>query len=243
MRCRPSPTVIVHGRYPRRCRRVRRRCAQVVLARYYDPTAGQLLSRDPIASLTQAAYSYASSNPVNDTDPTGLCSVNPFSSKSCLNSAASAVGNAASNVRSFVYRNAGTLSTVASGLATVAYATCAVTAGVGCGVGVALSATSTVLAGVNTYRACIGGQGNCAAAAIGLGISAVATGAGALAQRAAAGALSNVFNPYALDIYLARQAGVIGGVANFIATLGGLVTGFWGTNGFGWASAGCMGYP
>lgn len=94
---------------------------------------------------------------------------------------------------------------------------------------------------MNTYRACVGGQGNCATAAIGLGISAGATGAGYFAQRAAAGALGNVFNSHARDIYLARQAGVIGGVANLVDTLGGLATGFWGSDGagFDFGLAGC----
>jgi len=37
-------------------------------ARYYDPEAGRLISDDPIT----AGYVYASSNPANSTDPTGL---------------------------------------------------------------------------------------------------------------------------------------------------------------------------
>ncbi len=175
-------------------------------------------------SVTRSAYGYVSGNPLNGTDPSVLkCGwTDPLG---CASDAVWATGD-------FVYEHAGTLSTVASGLATVAYATCAVTAGVGCGVGLALSATSTVLAGVNTYRACVGGQGNCTDAVVGLGLSVVATGAGAVAQRAAAGSLGNVFNSYAGDIYLARQAGVIGGVANFIETVGVLATSFWGSAGF-----------
>ena len=41
--------------------------------RYYDPTTGQFISVDPAVNLTQAPYSYAGDNPVNFSDPTGLC--------------------------------------------------------------------------------------------------------------------------------------------------------------------------
>lgn len=42
-------------------------------ARYYDPATGQFLSRDPITALTREAYGYAGNNPLNGTDPSGLC--------------------------------------------------------------------------------------------------------------------------------------------------------------------------
>ncbi len=42
-------------------------------ARYYDPSCGQFVSRDPLAAATRQAYIYASDNPANRTDPTGLC--------------------------------------------------------------------------------------------------------------------------------------------------------------------------
>ncbi len=41
-------------------------------ARVYDPATAQFLSLDPISSITMAPYYYASDNPVNGTDPTGL---------------------------------------------------------------------------------------------------------------------------------------------------------------------------
>jgi len=41
-------------------------------ARYYDPATAQFLSVDPLAAITQAVYTYASNNPLNRVDPTGL---------------------------------------------------------------------------------------------------------------------------------------------------------------------------
>jgi RHS repeat-associated protein len=41
-------------------------------ARVYDPATAQFLSVDPIEPITTAPYNYASDNPVNATDPTGL---------------------------------------------------------------------------------------------------------------------------------------------------------------------------
>jgi RHS repeat-associated protein len=175
-------------------------------ARYYDPVTGQFMSLDPLVAMTQSAYGYAGDNPLNGADPMGLCGI-----LSCISSVAKDVGT-------FVYQNSGTLSTIASGLSTVAYATCAISAGIGCGLGLGLSAASTVLSGINTYRACYGGAGNCAAAAADFGISAVATVVGGAAQLYAANAISGMPNSYAQAIYLARQAGVIGGLASGIST-------------------------
>lgn len=45
---------------------------QYLRARYYDPTTGQFLSRDPIEEVTGAAYAYAAGDPINRVDPTGL---------------------------------------------------------------------------------------------------------------------------------------------------------------------------
>ena len=41
--------------------------------RYYDPSTGQFLTRDPLAAVTGSAYQYAAGNPLNVTDPSGLC--------------------------------------------------------------------------------------------------------------------------------------------------------------------------
>ncbi len=42
-------------------------------ARFYDPATGQFLSQDPLVALTGQPYQYAANNPVNLTDPLGLC--------------------------------------------------------------------------------------------------------------------------------------------------------------------------
>ena len=42
-------------------------------ARYYDPATAQFLTRDPLVALTGSAYGYVGGNPLNETDPSGLC--------------------------------------------------------------------------------------------------------------------------------------------------------------------------
>ncbi|MDQ2829081.1 MAG: type IV secretion protein Rhs, partial [Chloroflexota bacterium] len=48
---------------------------QYLRTRYYDPTTAQFISRDPAASMTGQPYTYASDNPTNWTDPTGLWTI------------------------------------------------------------------------------------------------------------------------------------------------------------------------
>jgi len=45
---------------------------QYLRARYYEPSSGQFLSRDPAVVLTGEPYGYTGGNPLNYTDPTGL---------------------------------------------------------------------------------------------------------------------------------------------------------------------------
>ena len=42
-------------------------------ARYYDPSTGQFLTVDPLVAQTLAPYDYVSENPLNASDPMGLC--------------------------------------------------------------------------------------------------------------------------------------------------------------------------
>ena len=44
-----------------------------LIGRYYDPSTGQFLSIDALSDLTDEPYSYGDGNPVDETDPTGLC--------------------------------------------------------------------------------------------------------------------------------------------------------------------------
>jgi RHS repeat-associated protein len=46
---------------------------EYLIHRYYDPGTGQFLSVDPDVAETQSAYGYTGDNPVNGTDPLGLC--------------------------------------------------------------------------------------------------------------------------------------------------------------------------
>ena len=52
-------------------------------ARYYDPATGQFLSRDPAVATTREPYAFVGENPLNATDPSGLCDWNPLSGGFC----------------------------------------------------------------------------------------------------------------------------------------------------------------
>ncbi len=67
-------TVISAGQPTRATRS--RRCAtpRGCVARYYDPTTGQFLTRDLLVASTRSAYGYTAGNPLNSIDPTGLSS-------------------------------------------------------------------------------------------------------------------------------------------------------------------------
>jgi hypothetical protein len=51
----------------------RPRTVTSVVNRYYDPTTGQFISVDPMVNTTGQSYSYTGNDPVNGTDPLGLC--------------------------------------------------------------------------------------------------------------------------------------------------------------------------
>ena len=116
--------------------------------------------------------------------------------------------------------------TVVSGLAAIAYVACPLTAGATCAVGLALSASSTALARLNSYRACLGGGGDCAGALVSLGLDIAVTGAGAAAGHAAEAGLDSIPNAYSADQYLLRQEQVIGGLSNAVSALSSAVVGW-----------------
>ncbi len=76
--------------------------------RVYDPATAQFLSVDPLEKLTREPYSYVEDNPLNATDPTGLCSdgslsgfldcFNPVSSGNLAYKGAVALNNATGGV-------------------------------------------------------------------------------------------------------------------------------------------------
>lgn len=47
---------------------------QYLQARYYDPSAEQFLTVDPLVSQTMDPYSYTADDPFNAADPSGMCS-------------------------------------------------------------------------------------------------------------------------------------------------------------------------
>ena len=42
-------------------------------ARYYDPTTAQFLTRDPLDASTRSAYGYVGNDPLDGSDPSGMC--------------------------------------------------------------------------------------------------------------------------------------------------------------------------
>lgn len=44
---------------------------RALVTRYYDPTTGTFLTRDPLEVQTQAPYSYADNDPLDSSDPSG----------------------------------------------------------------------------------------------------------------------------------------------------------------------------
>jgi RHS repeat-associated protein len=48
---------------------------QYLRARYYDPSTGQFLTRDPLAWSTRSAYGYSYGNPLNLVDPSGATTI------------------------------------------------------------------------------------------------------------------------------------------------------------------------
>jgi len=60
---------------------------QYLRARYYDPTVGRFLSRDPLPGqlmrpATQNRFAYVRNNPASSVDPLGLCG--PFDPGDCV---------------------------------------------------------------------------------------------------------------------------------------------------------------
>jgi hypothetical protein len=59
--------------------------------RFYDPTTAQFISRDPMVMVTRSPYGYVGHNPLNATDPSGLCGL--WGDDTCLGDAVSTVSD------------------------------------------------------------------------------------------------------------------------------------------------------
>ncbi len=55
--------------------------ARTLVVRYYNPTTGQFLTRDPIEAITRSAYGFVYGNPLNAADPSGLYPGEGFAKK------------------------------------------------------------------------------------------------------------------------------------------------------------------
>ncbi len=127
-------------------------------ARYYDPTTGQFINRDPAYASTLDPYGYVSNNFLNLTDPTGLCGwSDPFD---CVKKAVKFVEKHKEAIVQTVAVAAGVVAVVASGGAALGLAPIA---------GIELSTVATVATavGLGTDVASVGfncvgdGDGSC----------------------------------------------------------------------------------
>lgn len=107
---------------------------QYLRARYYDPKTTQFLTLDPLVAQTGEPYGYATANPVNASDPAGLCSEHE-GALGWVRDTGCAVGDdiaeAGRDGREWIYRNRDAIQT---GFAVVG--------GVACTVGTGFTATA-----------------------------------------------------------------------------------------------------
>jgi len=125
--------------------------------RYYDPSTGQFLSVDPLVGVTDQPYQYVGGDPVNGSDPLGLCNI--FGN--CWSEAAHAVTHVAHDVGHFVQHHW-------RGIAQAAIATTAVVvsvASLGTLSGAALILASATIgafsAQASYYAGCVGTKSGC----------------------------------------------------------------------------------
>lgn len=58
---------------------------EYLIHRYYDPSTGQFISQDPLLDMTRSPYGYSADDPINQSDPLGLCNSNPLSPSFWIN--------------------------------------------------------------------------------------------------------------------------------------------------------------
>jgi RHS repeat-associated protein len=81
------------------CARDRERASETVVARYYDPSTAQFLTRDPLEEITGQPYAYANDDPLDEVDPNGLCGTLGWVDGDC--EAHAVVGGVENTVNSF----------------------------------------------------------------------------------------------------------------------------------------------
>ena len=153
---------------------------QYLINRYYDPTTGQFMSVDPLVILTKAPYSYANGDPMDNTDPLELWSLNPISD---ISEATSDVGEAVVSTVTNHWRGIVTGVGLVAGVAAAATGFGAIVEG-----SIALGLVSGglgVVSGLADLPACIGTSGHhdglaCTGVAVGVGAGLLG-GAGAFA--------------------------------------------------------------
>ena len=168
--------------------------------RYYDPTTASFLSLDPVVSLTQAPYSYANDNPVNEEDPLGLWGWNPISD---VTQAAKDTGHFVAQHKKGIEIGAG----IALGVAAAAT-----------GVGAVVEA-----AGIASAVAAGAGVAEASTGAIVAGVAATVAGSAATYLDSAACTEGNS------AACVGRDLGAVGAATGLVATLGsgGLAAGLW----------------
>jgi hypothetical protein len=154
-----------------------------VVNRYYDPTTGQFVSVDPMVQETDQPYVFVNDNPLNGTDPLGLCFI------VCLHSVAKAFDAVTKFVSSNTVAVVGlSLDATAFGVEALgAVADDATISAAGATIGFTGAVVSAVGCKESGGLACIGtGVGSVAATAgiveTGLELSEVAPGAAAALQ-------------------------------------------------------------
>jgi RHS repeat-associated protein len=200
-------------------------------ARYYDPSSGQFLTRDPLEVATRSAYGYVGNNPINGADPLGLFCVGDLCTHGVTDALDDAWDATGGKVVSAVDDHSKGLAQIGTGIAFAGYALCPVTAGIGCAVGQTASFASAGLY-TNAARHACGDAGfissDCGLAALDAGLS--WTGALLPARFALTG--RGAHNAYAgMRTWMSQSFWNIG-INGFLNFLDGAAHSFWGDESF-----------
>lgn len=171
-------------------------------ARYYDPATSQFITVDPQFSSTLAAYAYVGDDPVNLTDPSGLCGWAPWDWGDCHDwrggaaSVAGDIGSGFATAGEWIYHHPAEAAGLALGALALATGVGAIADAsfvigdvtVGSGILGGLSSASGVAGSLFDVPGCIGHHE--AIACVGLGLNGAASIAGTLSWLSDAGLIS-----------------------------------------------------